>query len=392
MTVRRLPHDASLCLGLMSGTSADGVSAALIAVTERRAAVPRIELRRHGTMPYPLRLRRWILDLPRADVPTLCRAQFELGEVFARAALRLLREARVSPTRLLCVASHGQTVWHQPPHRGRGGSTLQVGSASVIAERTGATVVSDFRPRDMAVGGQGAPLVPFFDGVVFRPQRSGELRCVQNIGGIANVTVVSRRGVELAFDTGPGNAVIDAAVRLRSGGRVAYDRDGRIARTGTVQEAIVRRLLALPFFRRRPPRSTGRERFGDAFVQALPALRTADLVATLTEFVARSVVEAIHRFVFPLGRVTELLVSGGGAANPVLMAGLARALAPIPVRTTDAVGVPGDAREAMAFALLGWATLRGLPSNVPVATGARRPVVLGTITPAGIGKIISNRV
>jgi len=361
-------------LGLLSGTSADGASAALVEITGP-PPVPRIRLLFHRTYPYPAALRKRILALPAAGAPALCRADFELGEVFARAALRAVREAGIEPD---LVASHGQTVWHDPPVRGRGGATLQIGQPAVIAERTGRPVAADFRTRDVAAGGQGAPLVPFFDGIAFRPARGEGLRCVQNIGGIANVTVVGEEGVRCAFDTGPGNSVIDAAVRRVTRGRRTYDRGGRIAAAGRVDQATVTRLLRDKYFRAPPPKSTGRERFGDELVAAL-ALRGGDLVATLTEYVARAIHDAYRRHVFPLGRVGEVLLSGGGARNPVLRRRLRELFNPMPLRTTDCAGVPGDAREAMAFALLGWARVRGVPGNVPAATGARRAVVLGVL-------------
>ncbi|HYJ81086.1 MAG TPA: anhydro-N-acetylmuramic acid kinase, partial [Longimicrobiaceae bacterium] len=319
---------------------------------------------------------------------TLCGVHAELGEWLAEAVLRLCAEAGVAPEDLAAVGSHGQTVWHRPPAAERRGATLQLGDAATVAERTGCAVVSDFRARDVAAGGHGAPLVPWVERLLFAAE--GRARALQNIGGIGNVTRVPARGSDeplLAFDTGPGNALIDAAVELATGGRLTYDRDGRLAVQGTVDQTLLAELLRHPYLAVEPPKSTGREEFGRPFVERLvEAMRPEgdrdwlDLVATLTELTARSIADAYGRWVIPRG-IGEVVVSGGGARNPALMARLGELLAPLPVRDGSALGMDPDAKEAVAFALLAWAHLHGIPANAPDATGAAGPRVLGSLTP-----------
>ncbi|HEV3049203.1 MAG TPA: anhydro-N-acetylmuramic acid kinase, partial [Longimicrobium sp.] len=283
---------------------------------------------------------------------------------------------------------HGQTVWHRPPADGKRGATLQLGDAATIAERTGRPVVSDFRTRDVATGGQGAPLVPWTDQLLFSvPDRA---RALQNLGGIGNVTRVPPRGSAepvWAFDTGPANSLIDAAVEIATDGRHRYDKDGRLAARGTVDQALLDDLLRHPYFAAEPPKSTGREEFGRPFVERLvQAVRPEgdqdwmDLVATLTELTARTVADAYARWVVPRG-VDEVVLTGGGARNPVLAERIRALLHPLPVVDGSALGVDPDAKEAVAFAVLAWAHLRGIPANVPSATGAAGPRVLGSLTP-----------
>jgi anhydro-N-acetylmuramic acid kinase len=376
-------------IGLMSGTSADGIDAAAVDVPARGRDV---RVRAFHTYPYPPRIRRMVLDLcdpGAASVDDLCHANAVLGELFADAALRLAEEAGVPPARVDLVGSHGQTVRHLPRgrrFRGRRiGSTLQIGDPCVIAERTGITTVADFRPRDMAAGGEGAPLVPYADLLLFgHPRRS---RAVCNLGGIANVTYLPAGGGPddvLAFDTGPGNMVMDGLVQRMTGGRQTFDAGGRRARAGRVHEDVLGDLLRHPFLRRRPPKSTGRETFGPAFVDDLLERGTArdlgeaDLVATAAAFTVQAIARACGRLP---GAVDEMILCGGGARNPALVAMLRDALAPAPVRLTDDLGLDADAKEAVAFALLAAATIRGRAGNLPAATGADRPVVLGTIVP-----------
>lgn len=336
-------------LGLMSGTSADGVSAAVIETEPFRV----LEYR---TVAYPRAVRGRILALRDATARELCEANFLLGELFARAALRMR-------TKFDLVGSHGQTVYHVP-----GRSTLQIGEPSVIAERTGRTVVADFRPRDIAAGGQGAPLVPFFDRAVFGGKRG---RALLNLGGIANVTFVDGGR---AFDTGPGNCLIDEAVRRL--GKGDFDRGGRIAASGRVDVALLERWLAHPYFRRKPPKSTGRELFSWEFVGVRP---TPDVVATLTVLTGRTVAEAIRRH--GPKDLQEVIVSGGGVYNRTLMRHLEWMLWPVVPRPSSVYGLHPLAKEPAAFALLAAETLRGRPGNVPSATGARRAAVLGKIVP-----------
>jgi len=368
--------------GLMSGTSADGVDAAIVDIAPGRVRVVAF-----ATIPYRPALRRQVLDLAHAEtarVDDLCRLNFALGEVFADALMRLAKRNRIALGSIDLVGSHGQTVRHLP--RGRIRSTLQLGEPSVIAERTGIPTVADFRPRDLAAGGQGAPLVPFADYFLFRDRRKA--RAVQNIGGIANVTFLAPgAGPEkiIAFDTGPGNMVVDRAAERATRGRRRFDSGGRLARRGRVDAALLAELMRHPYLRRRPPKSTGREAFGRAFADRLydrarrRNLAPADIVATATAWTAETIADAYRRF---LPRAPdEVIVSGGGARNPALVHLLAEAVAPARVRLSDELGVDADAKEAVAFAILAWATVRGQANNVPSATGAKRKVVLGKIIP-----------
>ncbi|NIP81497.1 MAG: anhydro-N-acetylmuramic acid kinase [Gemmatimonadetes bacterium] len=278
-------------------------------------------------------------------------------------------------------------MWHRPPADGERGSTLQLGDPATIAERTGVAVVSDFRSRDMAAGGEGAPLVPWVDRLLFSGDRP---RILQNIGGMANLARVPVPGSDdpvVAFDTGPGNALIDAAVTLATHGARAFDEDGAWADRGRVDTALLEELLDDPFFRRPPPKSTGRESFGRTYVETLLARRRptgtadwADLIRTLTALTARSIGDAVRRWA-PIGPDGELIVTGGGARNPVLMELLADELAPVPVLSGDVLGFDAEAKEAVAFAVLAWAHVRGRPASLPGVTGAAGPRVLGSFTP-----------
>jgi anhydro-N-acetylmuramic acid kinase len=373
----------------MSGTSADGVSAAIVDV--RRSDVKVVAF---GTFPYPRALRRAVLDLSQArsaPVDDVCHLNFVLGEVFAAALIRLATRASVRLESIDLVGSHGQTIRHLPQGRlfgrRRVRSTLQIAEPCVIAERTGITTVADFRPRDVAAGGEGAPLVPYADFLLFG---GGPVtRAVQNIGGIANVTYLAAGGSlneTIAFDTGPGNMVIDYVAGRATAGRLRYDRDGRLAARGKVEAALLRELMHHPFLRRRPPKSTGREEFGARFAEALyerarrRGVAPLDILATVTAFTARSIAQA-YRCYLPRG-VEEVLLCGGGARNRTMVRLLLAELPGARVRMTDELGVPVEAKEAVSFAVLAVATIRGEPGNLPRATGARRPVVLGKIVPA----------
>lgn len=386
-------------VGLMSGTSVDGIDAALLRIDGGGADHLEWRLEAFASVPWAAERRARILSALSSGTPeTLTRLHADLGEWFAEATLHLLRSAGVEPDQVAAVGSHGQTVWHQPPVDGRRGATLQLGDPATIAARTGIDVVSDFRSADVAAGGEGAPLVPWPDRMLFS---AGHGRVVLNIGGMANLTWLPARGSTervVAFDTGPGNVLIDGAAGLASGGRDTFDDRGRGAAAGRVRTDLLDELLGDPFFDRPPPRSTGREHFGPAMVEALAARLELvagegagwnDLLATLTEFTAVSVADAIARWV--PGEVGEVLVAGGGAHNAVLVARLTAALAErgveAPVRTgSEALGLDPDAREAAAFALLAWAHLERLPANLPEATGARGPRVLGSFTPAPAGR------
>ncbi len=384
-----------LVIGLISGTSADGVDAALVKIVGREP--DRVETIAFTTKPYPTEIRETVLRVSHnGDVETLCWLNFVLGEIFAEAALEVIKVAGVSAKRVSLIGSHGQTVRHLPPKPSssvprplsRQVGTLQIASPAVIAFRTGIPVVSDFRTKDMAAGGQGAPLVPLVDWLLLRHSRKN--RIALNIGGIANLTVLpagARASDVVAFDSGPGNMLIDGAVRHFSGGQESFDRNGEWAKRGKVDKNLFRWLMRHPFLRQPPPKSTGREMFGESFLQRILerskrlGLAPHDVVATLTAFTASSVADAIERFVLPkVGSVDELIVSGGGANNPVLMAMLKERMPQISIHRSDEFGINADAKEAIAFAVLAHRTVMGLAGNLPSATGAKMPVILGSIT------------
>ena len=385
-----------LVLGLMSGTSADAINVALARISGKPPRL-RAKLLHHTSFPYPRDVRAALLQLAEGR-PTSTRGisqfNFLLGELFACAALDACRRFRIAPRRIALIGSHGQTVFHQgAPIKAlagiRTGSTLQLGEPSIIAARTGITTIADFRPADMAVGGHGAPLVPYVDYLLYRHPRFG--RVALNIGGIANVTVIPRaaRPADVfAFDTGPGNMLIDALVRHFSRGRASFDRDARLARRGRLLPQLLNDLLSDPYFRLKPPKTAGREQYGQAFVARIlkwgraHRARPADLVRTATVLTALSIVDAFHRHVLPRtrGHISQLIVSGGGAHSPLLMAQLAAGLSGIEVLTSADLGLPADAKEAFAFAILAYETWHGRPANLPSATGARRPAILGKIS------------
>ncbi len=368
-------------IGLLSGTSADGTDAALVEI-EGAGLATRARLVAFESRPFEPALRARLHDARRASAERLCELNVIMGEVFAAAALGVAAKAGLAREDIDLVGSHGQTISHMPGSAFPVGATLQIGEAAVIAELVGAPVVCDFRVRDVAAGGEGAPLVPLADFYLFR--QPGRVRALQNLGGIANVTIVpDDLAALLAFDTGPGNMPLDAVARAASGGVDGYDRGGARAARGTIDAKVVTELHTLPFFDRPPPRSTGREEFGDAWLAPLHgrfAGRLDDLQATMTRFVAETISRAYARWVkLPLD---EVLISGGGVHNATLMAHLTELLAPVPVRSTAEVGLDPDAKEAVAFAILANETVHGLPGNLPVATGARGPRVLGKLVPA----------
>ena len=383
-----------LVIGLMSGTSLDGVDAALVEL-DGDATKLNWSLRGFIEVPFSAAQREAIHQaIVHGDAASLCHLHANLGEWFADAAQRVCHAAGVAAAQVTVIGSHGQTIWHEPPIAGQRGSTLQLGCPATIAERTGIAVVSDFRTRDMAAGGEGAPLVPWVDRLLFADAK--KRRVLQNIGGMANLTWLPPRGSKeplLAFDTGPGNALIDAAVELATRGEQTFDRDGNLADSGVVDDELLAELLSHPFFQREPPKSTGREVFGRPMVQLLAARlqvkegdRGAALVATLTELTARSIVDAIRRWVLPRG-VDELVITGGGAFNPSLVRRISAGLASVQVRSdAAALGIDPATKEAVAFAALAWAHVRGEPGNVPEATGAAGPRVLGSYTPGRVAR------
>lgn len=370
----------------MSGTSADGIDAAACRIVGRGAAM-RATFLSHVHVSYPAGRRRELLRCmaPAAcRTEALCRLDVEIGRQFARAALRMMRKMGWTARDVSVIGSHGQTICHEPS----AGRTWQIGRAAEIAARTGCAVVSDFRSADVALGGQGAPLVPWTDWLLLRDANNA--RAVQNIGGIANVTLLPAGGdaarVE-AFDTGPGNMVMDELVRLATRGGAQYDRHGRRAASGVIRDELLRYWLRHPFFRRRPPKSCGREEFGRAFVtearRRFGARRwpLSDWLATAAALTCESIARAYGQIGRDRGiRPQEIVLCGGGARNATLRRMLADRLRPARVVVIDELGIPAIAKEALSFALLACACLDGAPANLPNVTGARRPVVLGQIT------------
>lgn len=383
--------EKKLIIGLMSGTSFDAADAALVEV--RGAGTQTAwKLAAFESLPFSKKLRErlaLVVSRETVNLAQLSQAHFLLGDVFADAAKAVAKKAGVALEDIALIASHGQTVCHVPDAEETMGyrvaSTLQIGCAAVIAERTGATVAYDFRARDIAAGGTGAPLVPFADYLLFRSPDAGKI-CL-NVGGIANVTAIpagaSPENV-VAFDTGPGNTLLDLAARRVSGGQETCDYEGRRAATGKVDKRLLEELLGNPYFSKKPPKSTGREEFGEKLLDWIflraPKLSFDDMLATLTAFTAESISQALETFVLPKDRYREIIASGGGVRNVHLMKLLRERLG-VTVRTTDEFGIPVEAKEALAFALLGNETMAGGCGNLPSATGAARAVVLGSIVP-----------
>ena len=381
--------------GVMSGTSADGINVALVQLSARGRGRPRHTLLAHEEYPFPAPVRRAILEMMNAElarVADLARLNFLLGELYAEAVAKTARKHRV---KLDLVGCHGQTLYHQGMAqrflRRKLAVTWQTGEGAVIAARLSVPVVSDFRTADVAAGGKGAPLVPFLDYFLYRDQHVA--RIAQNIGGIANLTAIPAGAPldeVLAFDAGPGNMVMDAAMEELFGKR--YDRDGKVAASGRVLDAVVAKLVRAPFFRQKPPRTAGREEFGreyaGRFLQICRGASKPDMVATATALTARSIADSVRRFVLPkfAGRRNradhQMIVSGGGSKNPTLMGMLRDEITPmgISVHFSDEFGLPAEAKEAVAFALLAHETWHRRPSNVPSATGAKRAAILGKIS------------
>ena len=381
-----------LVLGLMSGTSADGIDVALARIS---GAPPELsaKLLAHTSVGFPPTVRKELLrvaeQFPVASA-ALSQLNFRLGELFAEAVLTACREFRMSPRRVALIGSHGQTIFHQSPpvpHLGRPtASTLQIGEPSVIAARTGIITIADFRPADIALGGQGAPLVPYADYLLYRHEKLG--RVALNLGGIANITVLPRAAKPaqvVAFDTGPANMLIDALVSHFTRGRQRFDRNAQLAARGRSIPALLNELMRDPYLRVAPPKSTGREYYGHAYAKKVLALgrryhaEPNDLIRSATLFTALSVVDALHRFVLPKTNIRQLIISGGGAHNPLIFAQIAAALPSIEVLSSCELGIPEDAKEAFAFALLAYETYHRRPGNLPSATGACRPAILGKV-------------
>lgn len=395
---------SALCIGLISGTSVDGIDAALVEI-DGHAQKNELHLRAFTTYPYPEDVRSELLGLyddQAQAVVRICSLNAVIGGLFADAAMAICEQAGVDIRQVEVIGSHGQTVWHQPAHDPTMTlsvpSTLQIGESAIITARSGVPVIADFRVADMAVGGQGAPLAPYFDWAVFGDP--GRSRAIQNIGGIGNVTWLPTGAAidqVIAFDTGPGNILMDGIVSLLTGGEQTFDRDGLLAAAGIVDRAMLGGLLADPYLRQAPPKTTGRERYGleqcrDLIERAglgleagiLPTAtddvgqRGRDLIATVTAFTAHSIADAYRDWLPTLP--DDVLVNGGGCRNPTLMTMLATLLPTSTVAATDAAGIDGDAKEAMLFALMAHDALAGYPTNVPSATGASRAIPLGKIS------------
>jgi anhydro-N-acetylmuramic acid kinase len=373
-------------VGLMSGTSADGIDMA-VADFWQEAGRTRLQLRADaGALPYTPAVRELLFRcFDNVATPReLCLLNALLGELAADAVETALQVSGLPREELAFVVSHGQTVWHQPEPVSTAGcevvrGTLQLGEAARIAERLGVPVVSDLRQQDFALGGQGAPLVPYFDYLLLADPN--ENRAVQNLGGIGNVTYLPAGGAlseVKAFDTGPANALIDRAATLVSGGALAYDIDGKLAASAAPDPELLASLLSEPYLSLAPPKSTGRELFSARRIDELweRGHRGAGLVSTLTDYTVETIAQAYRNW---LGPVQTVILGGGGARNPELVRRLRLALAPAKVRQLEDFGLSGDAKEALAFALLGYETLRGVASNVPAATGASRPAIQGKV-------------
>jgi anhydro-N-acetylmuramic acid kinase len=373
--------------GLMSGTSADGVDVAIVDIDDRSQ-----KLLGFSTVPYPASIRKALFNLfqpQTSHVDDICHYNFVFGHLFAKALKSVCDKTSIPLGSIDLIGSHGQTIYHNPVGRcyasERIRSTLQIGEPSVIAQQTGITTVADFRPRDIACGGQGAPLVPFADSILFSHAKLN--RAIQNIGGIANVTFLpANSGADkiIAFDTGPGNMIIDGLMTLLANKK--YDNHGNLAAKGQVHQSVLNSLLKHPYLRKSPPKTCGREEFGLQFCQSLydsamaDKISAADCVATVSAFTARTIAGAYRRFlpVMP----DEIVLCGGGARNRTLVKMLQAECDGTKIMTTDALGIDLDAKEALSFAILAWATIKGIPNNVPAATGAAQPAILGKILPA----------
>ena len=369
--------------GIMSGTSLDGIDVAIVDIRGRR-----IQPVAFRSAPYEERVRRAILGVSNATTTTaqIARLHFLLGELYAKAVQQTCRLSRIPLKSIELVGCHGQTIYHQGEQKPFLGlpvaATLQIGEASIIAEALGLPVVSDFRTRDMAAGGKGAPLVPYLDYLLFRHAKKG--RIALNIGGIANVTAIppnAHPAEVIAFDTGPGNMVIDALTAEFTNGRERFDRDGRIAATGRLDHRLIDRLLADPYYRQPPPKTAGREQYGAAYIAGIKRrLPLRDLITTATALTAATIALGIERFIQPRMRVDELVAAGGGVHNRTLMGYLQAFLPGVRIARTAEFGIDPDAKEAVAFAVLAHETYHRRPSNLPSATGASHAVILGKVT------------
>ncbi|GGI46777.1 anhydro-N-acetylmuramic acid kinase [Paenibacillus marchantiophytorum] len=398
MNLLSLLNQTSLTVaGLMSGTSLDGIDVAIVRI-DGCGVDAKVQLLHFESFPYDDELReklKQMCSIEHSDVALLCGMNFAIAEKFADAVVQTAAAANMRVDEIDLISSHGQTVWHIPvadetnPFLPK--STLQIGDLSVIAKRTGVTVVGDFRTADMAAGGQGAPLAPYGDFIMFRDEAKG--RILQNIGGIGNCTAIPAQGTGtatdagnlIAFDTGPGNMIMDQVVYELSEGKLSYDADGAWAARGQVNTELLEEMLAHPYFAQLPPKTTGRELFGKTYTATwLKAalergLAHEDIVATATAFTAHSIARSYQDFIFPQYDMAEVIVSGGGARNRTLLSMLQELLPEQAILTSDELGISGDAKEAILFALLGNDFIHGVPNNLPSATGADCPTIMGKL-------------
>ena len=382
-------------VGMMSGTSVDGVDAALVEISGTDSE-PKVKLLAFENKPYPPQVREKIFSLftpANATVDKVGYMNFLLGEIYAKSALSVIEKAGMKPEKIDVIGSHGQTIWHAPIPESPDGIpvayTVQIGEGSVIAERTGILTVSDFRVADMAAGGQGAPLVPFSEYLLYR--REKETILLQNIGGIGNMTVMpagAKPRDVFAFDTGPGNMIIDAVISAVTGGEKTYDAGGETAAKGRVCNALLDILKEESYYRQPLPKTTGREHFGVQYTEKILSwwkenpIPVEDLRATVTDLTAYSIADAYERYVLPKYRASEIIVGGGGSYNATLLRFMKEHFAPhgVAVRTQEDLGLSSDAKEAVAFALMADCCMRGKANTLPSVTGAEHPAVMGKIS------------
>ena len=381
-------------IGLMSGTSCDGIDACLVKITGNGLST-KVDIIGFETYPYENEIRELIFEASCKETGTvdkICQLDFTLGKLFADAAGQIAAKMSIPLSEIDIVGSHGQTIYHVSSLKESNDkvvrSTLQIGEPSVIAQETGVTTVADFRTRDIAAGGEGAPLTPYADLILFG--RDGVGRAMQNIGGISNVTFLPADGnikEIIAFDNGPGNMIIDRFAEIITDGKLKYDKNGEFASRGRLNQDLLERLCTHPYLSKPPPKSTGREDFGIQFSDNLykelkqDNIDVYDAIATITAFTAKSISDSYKRFIQPCYKIDEVIISGGGVSNSVLCQFLEDYLVDISVSAVDDFGIPSDAKEALAFAILANETVSGNPCNVPSATGAKESVVLGKILP-----------
>lgn len=370
----------TLAIGMMSGTSLDGVDACVVKIFDNLD----FEIISTHSLDYPKEIETKLFEMTnnRADVKDVCFMNFALSKIYAQCAKELLQKSGIKKNEIEFISSHGQTIWHSPTPQTLGkiktASTLQIGDISVLSDLSGITTVGDFRTKDISAGGLGAPLVPFADEIIFKRNIA---RAIQNIGGIGNVTVLSPNCETFAFDTGPGNMLIDYFAKKFFD--IPFDKNGEIAKSGQLSEKWLEELLKEPYYSLNPPKTTGRELFNDDYAQKM--LKTApqkpeDIIATITALSAHSIFEAYQKFVIPKTSIQEIVIGGGGAYNKFLMAQLKNLFKEIPVKTHEDFGIANKFKEALAFALLGYFTIKKMPNNIPACTGAKRPVIMGKVS------------